>query len=130
MITRLSVGRVEPWELALSVGLLVGTIAVVGVIAIRVYAAGSAPVRAAARPARIRRGRPTRLRAAGALAPGPPRRRLGFCLVLEQEGQAPDQRDDWCCRGRGLRWVDLGRGTIARRGFPDGDETPQPAPDA
>ena len=41
MVTRLSVGRVEPWELALSVGLLAGTIAVVGVIAIRIYAAGS-----------------------------------------------------------------------------------------
>ncbi len=41
MVTRLSVGRVEPWELALSVGLLVGTIAVVAVVAIRIYAAGS-----------------------------------------------------------------------------------------
>jgi ABC-2 type transport system permease protein len=40
MVSRLSVGRVEPWELALSVGLLVGTIAVVGVVAIRIYAAG------------------------------------------------------------------------------------------
>jgi ABC-2 type transport system permease protein len=40
MLTRLSVGRVEPWELLLSVSLLVATIAVVGVIAIRIYAAG------------------------------------------------------------------------------------------
>jgi ABC-2 type transport system permease protein len=40
MLTRLSVGRVEPWELLLSVGLLVATIAVVGVIAIRIYGAG------------------------------------------------------------------------------------------
>jgi ABC-2 type transport system permease protein len=40
MLTRLSVGRVEPWELFLSVALLVATIAIVGVIAIRIYAAG------------------------------------------------------------------------------------------
>jgi ABC-2 type transport system permease protein len=40
MLTRLSVGRVEPWELALSFGLLIVTIAIVGVIAIRIYAAG------------------------------------------------------------------------------------------
>jgi ABC-2 type transport system permease protein len=40
MLTRLSVGRVETWELLLSVGLLVATIAVVAVIAIRIYAAG------------------------------------------------------------------------------------------
>jgi ABC-2 type transport system permease protein len=40
MMTRLSVGRVEPWELLLAVGLLVATIIVVGVIAIRIYAAG------------------------------------------------------------------------------------------
>jgi ABC-2 type transport system permease protein len=40
MLTRLSVGRVEAWELALSFGLLVATIGVVGVIAIRIYAAG------------------------------------------------------------------------------------------
>jgi ABC-2 type transport system permease protein len=40
MLTRLSVGRVETWELLLSVGLLVATIAVVAVVAIRIYAAG------------------------------------------------------------------------------------------
>jgi len=40
MLTRLSVGRVEPWELALSVALLVATIGVVGVVAIRIYGAG------------------------------------------------------------------------------------------
>jgi ABC-2 type transport system permease protein len=40
MLTRLSVGRVEPWELLLSVGLLVATIAIVAVIAIRIYGAG------------------------------------------------------------------------------------------
>jgi ABC-2 type transport system permease protein len=40
MMTRLSVGRVEPWELVLAVGLLVATIVVVGVIAVRIYAAG------------------------------------------------------------------------------------------
>lgn len=40
MLSRLSVGRVEPWELLLAVGLLVGSIAIVGVIAVRIYAAG------------------------------------------------------------------------------------------
>jgi ABC-2 type transport system permease protein len=40
MLTRLSVGRVEPWEVVLSFGLLIVTILVVGVVAIRIYAAG------------------------------------------------------------------------------------------
>ena len=40
MLTRLSVGRVEPWELVLSVSLLIATILVTSVIAIRIYAAG------------------------------------------------------------------------------------------
>jgi ABC-2 type transport system permease protein len=40
MLTRLSVGRVDPWELAVSVALLVVTIVVVAVVAIRIYAAG------------------------------------------------------------------------------------------
>jgi ABC-2 type transport system permease protein len=40
MLTRLSVGRVEPWELVLSFGLLVASIPIVGVIAVRVYSAG------------------------------------------------------------------------------------------
>jgi ABC-2 type transport system permease protein len=40
MLTRLSVGRVEPMELVVSFGLLAVTILVVGVIAIRIYAAG------------------------------------------------------------------------------------------
>jgi ABC-2 type transport system permease protein len=40
MLTRLSVGRVEPWELVLSVTLLVATIAIVAVVAIRIYGAG------------------------------------------------------------------------------------------
>ena len=40
MLTRLSVGRVEPWELVLSVTLLVATILVTSVIAIRIYGAG------------------------------------------------------------------------------------------
>ncbi len=40
MLTRLTVGRVEPWELALSLGLLVLTIAGTYVVAVRVYAAG------------------------------------------------------------------------------------------
>jgi ABC-2 type transport system permease protein len=40
MLTRLSVGRVEAWELVLSVSLLIATILVTSVIAIRIYAAG------------------------------------------------------------------------------------------
>jgi ABC-2 type transport system permease protein len=40
MLTRLSVGRVDPLELLVSIGLLVATIAVTAVIAIRIYAAG------------------------------------------------------------------------------------------
>jgi ABC-2 type transport system permease protein len=40
MVTRLSVGRVELWELGLSLALLIATIAVVAVVAIRIYAAG------------------------------------------------------------------------------------------
>jgi ABC-2 type transport system permease protein len=40
MLTRLTVGRVEPWELALAYGLLVAGILVVAWIAVRVYAAG------------------------------------------------------------------------------------------
>jgi ABC-2 type transport system permease protein len=40
MLTRLTVGRVESWELALALGLLVVAIGIVAVIAIRVYAAG------------------------------------------------------------------------------------------
>ena len=40
MLTRLSVGRVEPMELVVSVALLVATIGVVGVVAIRIYGAG------------------------------------------------------------------------------------------
>jgi ABC-2 type transport system permease protein len=40
MFTRLTVGRVEAWELALAYGLLVAAIVVVAALAIRVYAAG------------------------------------------------------------------------------------------
>jgi ABC-2 type transport system permease protein len=40
MLTRLTIGRVEPWELALSFGLLIATIPIVAVIAVRVYTAG------------------------------------------------------------------------------------------
>jgi ABC-2 type transport system permease protein len=40
MLTRLTIGRVEPWELALSFGLLVATIPIVAWIAVRVYSAG------------------------------------------------------------------------------------------
>lgn len=40
MLTRLSVGRVEPYELVVSIALLLVTIAIVGIVAIRIYAAG------------------------------------------------------------------------------------------
>jgi ABC-2 type transport system permease protein len=40
MLTRLTVGRAEPWEIGLSFALLVAGIVVVGVLAVRVYAAG------------------------------------------------------------------------------------------
>lgn len=40
MLARLMVSKVQPWELVLSVGLLVATIAVVAVVATRMYAAG------------------------------------------------------------------------------------------
>ena len=40
MLTRLTVGRAEPWEVALSFALLVVAIAVVGILAVRVYSAG------------------------------------------------------------------------------------------
>jgi ABC-2 type transport system permease protein len=40
MLTRLTIGRVEPWELVLSFGLLIASIPIVGVIAVRVYSAG------------------------------------------------------------------------------------------
>lgn len=40
MLSRLSIGRVEPWELALSIGLLLLTVPLVTWLAIRVYRAG------------------------------------------------------------------------------------------
>jgi ABC-2 type transport system permease protein len=40
MLTRLTVGRAEPWEIGLSFALLVVGIVVVGILAVRVYAAG------------------------------------------------------------------------------------------
>jgi ABC-2 type transport system permease protein len=40
MVTRIMVGRAEPWEVALSLGLLVVTIGAVAVLAERVYGAG------------------------------------------------------------------------------------------
>jgi ABC-2 type transport system permease protein len=40
MLARLSIGSVEPWELALSIGLLVATLPLVTLLAIRVYRAG------------------------------------------------------------------------------------------
>jgi ABC-2 type transport system permease protein len=40
MMARLAVGRVEPWELVLSLGLLIATVPLVTLLAIRVYRAG------------------------------------------------------------------------------------------
>lgn len=40
MLTRLTVGRVEAWELVLSFGLLAASIPIVGLVAVRVYSAG------------------------------------------------------------------------------------------
>jgi ABC-2 type transport system permease protein len=40
MLTRLTIGRVEPWELVLSFGLLAASIPIVAWIAVRVYSAG------------------------------------------------------------------------------------------
>lgn len=40
MFTRLTVGRVQPWELVLAYGLLIAAIALAAALAIRVYAAG------------------------------------------------------------------------------------------
>jgi ABC-2 type transport system permease protein len=40
MLARVMTGSVEPWELALSIGLLVGAIIIVSVVAVRLYAAG------------------------------------------------------------------------------------------
>jgi len=40
MMARLSMGRVEPWELVLSLGLLIATVPLVSLLAIRVYRAG------------------------------------------------------------------------------------------
>jgi ABC-2 type transport system permease protein len=40
MLTRLTIGRAEPWEVALSFALLVLGIVVIGILAVRVYAAG------------------------------------------------------------------------------------------
>ena len=40
MLTRLTVGRAEPWEVALSFSLLILGIVIVGIVAVRVYAAG------------------------------------------------------------------------------------------
>ena len=40
MLARLSIGRVAPWEVALSLGLLVVTVPLVTMLAIRVYRAG------------------------------------------------------------------------------------------
>ena len=40
MVSRLAIGRVEPWEVVLSLGLLIVTVPLVTLLAIRVYRAG------------------------------------------------------------------------------------------
>ena len=70
MMSRLAVGHVEPWELALSVGLLAATVPLVTLLAIRVYRAGVVHVRAAALAADVLAGRSGASRGAGsALVP-------------------------------------------------------------
>ena len=75
MLTRLSVGRVEPWELVLSVSLLVGTILVTSVVAIRIYGAGvllygqRPGLRAYVAAARGQADRPAARRRSSALSP-------------------------------------------------------------
>ena len=61
MMARLAIGRVEPWELVLSLGLLIATVPLVTLLAIRVYRAGVA----ALRPAAHGRGRSSGRSAAG-----------------------------------------------------------------
>ena len=120
MLTRLTVGRVEPFELAISVAILLATILVIAVIAVRVYSAGvllygqRPGVRAYVRAARKADGpsdsvlprSPTRRR--GAAAGGSARRRgaaaVGASGHRRARGPAP------AARAVGL----------------DGDEPPQP----
>ena len=89
MLTRLSVGRVEPWELVLSVSLLVATILVTSVVAIRIYGAGV-----------LLYGQRPGLRAYVAAARGAVGR--SGRLVLEEQRQPADQGDDRRGRGHGL----------------------------
>ena len=98
MLTRLSVGRVEPWELALSVALLVATIGVVGVVAIRIYGAGRPALRPAAglRAPTWRRRRGTRSRRVLALlAHRSTRDCVGRCRCSASPG--PSARDRLRC---------------------------------
>lgn len=55
MFTRLTVGRVEPWEIVLSYALLVLAIALVAALAIRIYSAGVVLYGQRAGPARLLR---------------------------------------------------------------------------
>ena len=66
MLARLMVSAVEPWQVALSIGILVASIAVVAVVATPDVRGGRAAVRAAAGDPRLRarrRARPERRRA-------------------------------------------------------------------
>ena len=56
MLARLMVSAVQPWEVLLSIGLLVAAIAVVAVVATRMYAAGVLLYGPAARGPGVRRG--------------------------------------------------------------------------
>jgi ABC-2 type transport system permease protein len=40
MLSRLMVSNVQPWEVALSVGILLATIVLVGIVTVRIYATG------------------------------------------------------------------------------------------
>ena len=83
MLTRLSVGRVEPAELVVSIAILLLTIVVTAVIAIRIYGAGV--LLYGQRPGfRALRGE--------AAAPAADRRAP---LLVEEQRQTADQRDHW-----------------------------------
>ena len=69
MLARIMVSAVEPWEVVLSIGLLVAAIAVVAVVATRMYAAGVLLYGTAARAAGVRGGGAQGLSPAAAAPP-------------------------------------------------------------
>ena len=117
MLARLMVSAVQPWELVLSIGLLLAAIAVVAVVATRMYAAGV-----------LLYGQRPGLRAFVAAARrGLIRRQPSPSDLVER--QPTDERQDRC--GRRARHLELAIGLAAaaadrrRR-----DVAPEPAADA